>query len=242
MRSDQDVLLLGNIGKQIQKGGMMKKWIRAAVILLNCFLVTGCGTVQGSVQRKETEYAASAGTAGQSMEEETENTGHVENFEGQGTGGSAQQRIEATPEPEPDSEQSVDPVQEDDMKKEIKELAQGDVLSFVRVATGIDFQPYAEDADGICYNGLYYVRVHIRSGEKKDAEGEIRELCGESLDPEDLLLPGVRNRICDDLKQAASVTGYTCMRQGENGAKTSTTDFYLSEEDGHTSVYVIGYN
>lgn len=108
--------------------------------------------------------------------------------------------------------------------------------------TGIDIEPYAGTAGGLAKNGLAYISVSIQPGKEKETEAIFRDEFGESIDSsEDVLLParGV-NDIFDAINNADSFRLYQYTRQGDNGAKTKTTEIFFVEEDNITTIYILG--
>lgn len=122
-----------------------------------------------------------------------------------------------------------------------KELGKEEVIDFVYEDCSIDFSAVTREADGVTYNGLYYLRAELLAGREETAEEQLRALCGdgEEVDPD--FLPRADNRICRELQDGEPYIRYTYVRSGKNGAKTATTDFYLMKKESATYLFVLGH-
>lgn len=113
------------------------------------------------------------------------------------------------------------------------DLSYEEVMSFVKGSLGEGFEECTGEADGIRDDVFYSVCLKI----KPEAEDKVTELlhnlAGEGIDAGKRKLPAMQDRICDKLRGMEPLRIYDYMRQGENGAKTKTTEIYTARaEDG----------
>ncbi|MDO5456166.1 MAG: hypothetical protein Q4F25_04530 [Eubacteriales bacterium] len=117
--------------------------------------------------------------------------------------------------------------------EDMVDLSYEEVMRFVEGSLGEGFEECTGEADGIRDDVFYSVCLRI----KPEAEDKVTELlhnlAGNGIDAGKRKLPAMQDRICDKLRGMEPVRIYDYMRQGENGAKTRTTEIYTARaEDG----------
>lgn len=106
----------------------------------------------------------------------------------------------------------------------------------------IDIAPYVSGAEGTVKDRIAYIRAGIQPGKEQALEKALIKRCGESLS-EFTRPSNTQDPILSSLSNADIYRLYTYTRQGDNGAKTKTTEIFLvREEEGGMSVYILGHS
>lgn len=156
---------------------------------------------------------------------------------------SAAQKIEAAQEVHeekntPETDSSGDNT---DSENTGKDMTADEVYEVLRNDLGIDFSEYADDADGVIKDStFFYVRLGISDTARENTETAIRDLCGEGSEAGSRKKPVLNNRLSEDFDKAELMTVFGYLRQGKDGAKTKSTEIYISEIDGKMNVFVFG--
>lgn len=127
------------------------------------------------------------------------------------------------------------------VRDKIVNMKENEVFDVLKKDLGIDFSQYVEEADGVTENGKFFtVRLGIAEGKEKDAETAIEDLCGKGSNANKRKRPVVKGRIGEIFNKSELVSVYDYMRQGDNGAKTKTTEIYTSKVDGREHIFIFG--
>ena len=111
-------------------------------------------------------------------------------------------------------------------------------LSVIREKTGVDLSEYAYIAEGIQKRSAYYIKVTLRDAGISGAEQAIVDVCGEGSAALLRKTPMFPGRIGEDFKEAERLAVYDYLRQGQNGAKTTSATFYTARSNGTMLVFV----
>ena len=122
------------------------------------------------------------------------------------------------------------------------EVGNDEALAMAYEMTGIDIAPFSKTAGGLTKNGIAYISIPLQQGKEDEIEAVISDKFGECVeDKEEMILPAMGvNRIFDAINNADTCRRYQYVRQGENGAKTKTTDIFITKTGDNTVVYILG--
>ena len=110
-----------------------------------------------------------------------------------------------------------------------------------KLGGGVEDLVWAVEAEND--NGRLFVKIRVLYGKEADAEAWLEKVCGEGEDATSCSfpLPAFKNSICDDLRSMQPVKEYMKFRQGENGAKTETTEVMTAvNEENVFFIYILG--
>ena len=142
---------------------------------------------------------------------------------------------------EPSKDETIAESNKETGEEEVEQdMDQDEIFALLKERLGIDFSVYADGADGVRNGTRHYIDLSVLEGAEEGIAQSIMDLCGKGWDANSRKRPILNNRLATEFDKAELITGYSYMRQGENGAKTVSTTIYIAKIDGREHVFILG--
>lgn len=122
--------------------------------------------------------------------------------------------------------------------EEKTELMYEEIIKLVEDSLGEGYAECISDSGGVKDGALYSIYLKIKPDQEEKVLNLVTSLCGEGQDVSSRSLPRMKNEVCDKLNEAEPIRVYDYLRQGENGAKTKSTEIFTARLNGDLYVFI----
>lgn len=129
---------------------------------------------------------------------------------------------------------------EENTEEGYTDLQEDGIKSVLMESLGVDVSEYADSVDGVMHGSIYYVRMQVRKGSETELIQVIKSLCGEGVNASTRKRPVLNNRLAEDFEKAELFSVYDYLREGANGAKTTSVTLYTAKIDGSKNIFIFG--
>ena len=124
------------------------------------------------------------------------------------------------------------------LDSDVTDISYEEAISASEKILGKDCMDYFADADGVRDGAFVSICLKAKTGKEDEAVSLLNTLCGKGEDAGKRPLPATGDRICQKLREMEPLRVYDYMRQGENGAKTKTTEIYTAQSDKNLYLFL----